>query len=195
MLSLPASMKRIRLRTAEKRWGHHFSHYKPMGIFSDFQGQLTLQWVVQSSRNSNSCEVSCMSSLPASMKRIRWKTAKKKWRHRFSHHNPICYHGNQWLDLAEFQTHPSSHVCYHYLQIWKGSDHEQSRKSGDIIFPIISLWGFFWCSRAANSAASGPSRPKLELVRALMHVIITCKYEKDRMINSWEKVETPFSPL
>ena len=32
-------------------------------------------------------------------------------------------------------------------------------------------------------------------VRALMHVIVTCKYEKDRMKNSREKVETPFSPL
>ena len=61
----------------------------------------------------------------------------------FSHHNPICYHGNQWLDLAEFQTHPSSHVCYHYLQVCKGSDQEKPRKSGDIVFPIISLWGFF----------------------------------------------------
>ena len=120
-----------------------FSHYKPMGILSDFQGQLTLQWVVQSNRNSNSSELSCMSSLPASMKRIRWKTAEKKWKHRFSQLNPICYHRNQWLDLAEFQTHPSPHVCYHYLQIWKGSDQEQPNKSGDIFFPIISLWGFF----------------------------------------------------
>ena len=25
-----------------------------------------------------------------------------------------------------------------------------------------------------------------------MHVIIVCKYEKDQMKNSWEKVETPF---
>ena len=143
ILSLSASMKRIRLRTAEKKWRHHFSHYKPMGIFLDFQGQFSPQWMVQSSRNSNSSELSCMSSLPASMKRIRWKTAEKKWRHHFSHHNPICYHGNQWLDLAEFQTHQSSCVCYHYLQVWKGSDQEQLRKSGDIIFPIISLWGFF----------------------------------------------------
>ena len=71
MLSLPASLKRIRLRTAEKKWRHHFSNYKPMGIFSDFQGQLTLQWVVQSNPNSNSSELSCMTSWPASMKRIR----------------------------------------------------------------------------------------------------------------------------
>ena len=71
VLSLPASMKRIRLRTAEKKWRHHFSHFKPMGIFSDFQGQLTLQWVVQSSRNSNWSELSCMSSWPSSIKRNR----------------------------------------------------------------------------------------------------------------------------
>ena len=114
MLSLPASMKRIRSRTAKKKWRHHFSHYKPMGTFSDVQGQLTPQSMVQSGRNSNSSEHSFMSSLPASMKRNGSKTAEKKWRHHFSQQNPICYHGNQWLDLAEFQTHPSSHVCIHY---------------------------------------------------------------------------------
>ena len=98
MLSLPASMKRIRSRTVEKKWRHRFSHYKPMEIFSDVQGQLTLQSVVQSGRNSNLSELSCMLSLPASMKRIRRKTAEKKWRHRFLHYNPMgdfCCHGNQ----------------------------------------------------------------------------------------------------
>ena len=70
MLSLSESMKRIRSRKAEKKWRHRFSHYKPMGIFSDAHGQLTPQSVVQSGRNSNSSELSCMSSLPASMKRI-----------------------------------------------------------------------------------------------------------------------------
>ena len=101
MLSLPASMKRIRSRTAEKKWRHRFSHYKPMKIFSDVQGQLTLQSVVRSGRNSNSSELSCMSSLPASMKRIGRKTAEKKWRHRFLHYNPMgafCCHGNQIPD-------------------------------------------------------------------------------------------------
>ena len=70
MLSLPASMKRIRSRTAEKKWRHCFSHYKPMEIFLDVQGQLTPQSVIQSGENSNSSRLSCMSSLPASMKRI-----------------------------------------------------------------------------------------------------------------------------
>ena len=149
-----------------------------------------------------------------------------------------------WSNQAEIRTRPSSHACHRYLQVSKGSDEKQSRKSGDTVFPIITLsvtmetsgwiwpnssklscmlslpanmkrirsrtakkkWRhhfshykpmgiFFRRSRAANSAASGPSRPKFKLVQALMHVIITCKYEKDRMINSREKVETPFSPL
>ena len=106
-----------------------------------------LPWkpVVGSGRISNSSKLSCMLSLPASMKRIRSRTAEKKRRHRFSHHKHIRI--------------------------------------------------FFRCSRAANSTVCGPSRPKFKLVRALMHVIITCKYEKDRMKNSREKVETPFSPF
>ena len=48
MSSLPASMKWIRSRIAEKQWQHSFSHYKSMGIFSDAQGQLTPQSVVRS---------------------------------------------------------------------------------------------------------------------------------------------------
>ena len=116
MLSLPASMKRTRLKTAKKKWRHHFSHYKPMGIFSDFQGQLTLQWVVQSSRNltrpsSHACH-HCLQVLKGSDEKQPRKSGDTVF--------PIitlCNHGNQWLDLAEFQTHPSSHECYHYLQL------------------------------------------------------------------------------
>ena len=69
MLSLPASMKRIRSRTAEKKWRHPFFDYKPMRIFLNVQGQPTPQSMVQSGRNSNSSELACMSSLLASMKR------------------------------------------------------------------------------------------------------------------------------
>ena len=37
--------------------------------------------------------------------------------------------------------------------------------------------------------------PKFELVWALMYVIVTCKYEMDPIMNSWEKVATPFFPF
>ena len=97
-----------------------------------------------SSQISSSSKLSCMLSLPASMKRIRLRIAEKNWRHHFSHYKPMGI--------------------------------------------------FFRLSRAANSAAGGPIKPKLELVRALMHVIIGSKYEKNQMKNSQEKVETPFFP-
>ena len=43
----------------------------------------------------------------------------------------------------QIQTHPSFGACHHYLQVSKGSDQKQPRKSGVTIFPIISLWGYF----------------------------------------------------
>ena len=46
-------------------------------------------------------------------------------------------------------------------------------------FPLQAYGDFYRRSRAANSAVGGPIRPKFELVQALMHVIIACKYEKD----------------
>ena len=61
-------------------------------------------------------------------------------------------------------------------------------------FPLEAYGDFFRLSRAAKSAVGGPIKPKFELVRALMHVIIACKYEKDQMKNGQEKVETPFFP-
>ena len=64
-----------------------------------------------------------------------------------------------------------------------------------LFFPLKAYGDFFRRSRAANSAVGGPIKLKFELVRALMHVIVTCKYEKERMKNSQEKVETPFFPI
>ena len=40
-----------------------------------------------------------------------------------------------------------------------------------------------------------PIWPKFELIRDFMHVLITCKYKKDRIKSNREKVATPFSPL
>ena len=78
-----------------------FSHCKSMGFSLDAQGQLTPKSVVRSGQNSNSSEILCMSSLPASMKRIGSKTIEKRWRHRFPHYKWIgafCCHGNQSFD-------------------------------------------------------------------------------------------------
>ena len=58
-----------------------------------------------------------------------------------------------------------------------------------------SIGYFFTHSRSANSVVSGPIWLKFKLVRDFEHVLITCKYKKDRIKNNREKVETSFSPL
>ena len=50
-----------------------FHPNKSMGIFSDAQGQLTPQSLVESGRNSNSSEILWLFSVPVSMKKIRSK--------------------------------------------------------------------------------------------------------------------------
>ena len=63
------------------------------------------------------------------------------------------------------------------------------------IFPLQVYGKFFRRSRAANFVVSGLIWPKFELIRDFMHVLVTCKYKKDRIKNNREKVETSFSPL
>ena len=73
MSSIPARMRMIESKMMELECSQDYSHYKYMGIFPDAQGQLTPQSLVRSGRISNSSEMLCMFSLPASMKKIRSK--------------------------------------------------------------------------------------------------------------------------
>ena len=50
-------------------------------------------------------------------------------------------------------------------------------------------------SRAANSAVLCPIWPNFELVRDVMDVLVTCKYEEDPIKNEGARVDTTFSPL
>ena len=55
-------------------------------IFSDPQGQITLELVVVSGRNLNSSKLSCMSSLPARMRMIDYKMKELECSQDFSHY-------------------------------------------------------------------------------------------------------------
>ena len=64
---------------------------------------------------------------------------------------------SQWSNLAEIRTCQRFYACPRYLQVLKGSNKKQPRKGGDIIFPIISQWGFllpwklgFWSNLPQN---------------------------------------------
>ena len=79
MSSFPARMRMIDSKMKELECSQDFSHYKSMGIFPDAQGQLTPQSLVRSGQISNSSEMLWMSSLPASMKKIRSKMKALEW--------------------------------------------------------------------------------------------------------------------
>ena len=82
------------------------------------------------------------------------------------------------ISFQKIQTHPSFNACSCYMKVSKGSNQKQQRKSGTI-FPIIrSIGVFLRRSRAANSVVGVP---KFELIHNIMHVLVTSKFEKDRI--------------
>ena len=113
MSSLPASIKRIGSKITQKRWRYHIMSTENLICP---QGPVTLKWLIQSSRNSNSSEILRLSWLPASLTKIRSKMNELAWRHHF---------------------------------------------------PIISLWEIFRRSSSANSIVSGPIWPKVKLLQDL----------------------------
>ena len=75
--------------SGEKEFLRFLGFYHPRSLIS------------RTGRNSNSSEILCMSSLPASIKRIGSKTTEKRWRHCFPHYKSMgafCCHGNQSFD-------------------------------------------------------------------------------------------------
>ena len=54
--------------------------------------------------------------------------------------------------------------------------------------PLKVYWDFSRRSRAANSAVLGPIWPIFELVRDVMDVLVTCKYEEDPIKNEGARV-------
>ena len=73
MSSLPARMRLIKSKMKELECSQDVSYYKSMRILQDAKGQLTPRSLVRFCRISNSFVILWMSSLPASIKKIRSK--------------------------------------------------------------------------------------------------------------------------
>ena len=167
MSSSPASIKRIGSKTTEKRWRHHFPHYNLMGAFCCHGNQ---------SFDPICPKTLCSLSLTPMML------------HKVKSHFQKHING-PWKPEAQNRTRSSFCACTGYQQLWWWFD-QKWKSSMENHFPITSLWEIFWNSRAANSLVSGPISPKFELVRDFMHVLVTCKYETDRIKSNREKVAT-----
>ena len=77
-----------------------FSHYKSMRSF--FECSRAANSVVRGPiRPKFESEILCMSSLPASIKRIGQKATEKRWQYHFPHYKSMgdfCCHGHQSFD-------------------------------------------------------------------------------------------------
>ena len=131
-----------------------------------------------------------MSLLSASMNRIRSRTAEKKLQYRFSHHTSMWIfsdaQGQLILVVGSSQIFELLQTLLHInitCKVRKGTDEKQPRKSGDTLFSfVITLF--------ATMETSGLIWPYFKFIQALMYFIITCKYKKDPIKNSREKLET-----
>ena len=116
--------------------------------------------------------IECLTSHYVSCKQVAQRAT-------IAHLSPMC---QGQISFQKIQTHPSFNACSCYMKVSKGSNQKQQRKSGKTIFPIIrSIGVFLRRSRAANSVVGGPIWPKFELIHNIMHVLVTSKFEKDRI--------------
>ena len=138
------------------------------------QGQISFQ-KIRTHPSFNACSCYMKVSKGSNQKQQR-QVAQRAM---IAHLSPIC---QGQISFQKIQTHPSFNACSCYNKVSKGSNQKQQRKSGNTIFPIIrSIGVFLRRSRAANSVVGGPIWPKLELIHNIMHVLVTSKFEKDRI--------------
>ena len=74
--------------------------------------------------------------LSSAMSHIKEQAAQRAT---IAHLDPMC---QGQISFQKIQTHPSFNACSCYMKVSKGSNQKQQRKSGNTIFPIISLWGY-----------------------------------------------------
>ena len=151
MSSLPASLMKIQSKMKALSCSQHFLHYKSMGKLFVAQGQVTPKQIVQSDPKSNSPEILCLSSLPASLKKIKSKNKALGSSQQFSHNKPVSrlmrlWHLSpsvnsifkracaaiQWSYTSYFWSDPSStsirYVC-EQRRLWRDCVDAQSRLS------------------------------------------------------------------
>ena len=81
----------------------------------------------------------------------------------------------------------------HVLDTCKNEEDPIKNKGARVFtrfLPLQVYWDFSRRSRAANAAVLGPILPNFELVRDVIDVLVTCKYEEDPIKNEGARVVT-----
>ena len=186
MSSLPARMRLIKSKMKELECSQDFSHYKSMGIFPDAQGQLTPQSLVRDVMN---VLVTC---------KYEEDLIKNRGARVFTtlYVNFSDAQGQitlEWVVVSGRNLNSSKLSCMSSLPARMGiieSKMKELECSQDYSHNVYG--DFSRRSRAANSPVLGPIWPNFELVRDVMNVLVTCKYEEDLIKNEGARVFTTF---
>ena len=118
-----------------------------------------------------------------------------EWTQHFPHYNSMVAmetSGRIWPNFALIQT------LIHVLITCK-YEKNPIKNSGENVMtsfsPLLVYGEFSRRSRAAYFAVLGPIWPNFGLLRDVMDVLVTCKYEEDPIKNEGARVDTTFSPL
>ena len=174
-----------------EKWRDHFL-YKSMGKKFRAQGQITPKWIIRSGPNSNSFELLCLSSLPASLTKIQSKVTEKSWRHHFFH-RPRAWNFKMTGQIRAQFEHVRDFmpvlVTSKFEEDWIHSNWEKTQTPfspfklhGNAQGRITPEW----------KVRPGPNSNTSEI---LCLSSFTCKFEKDPIKDDWENAETQFFPL
>ena len=115
-----------------------------------------------------------------------------EWTQHFPHYNSMVAmetSGRIWPNFELIQ------ALIHVLITCK-YEKNPIKNSGENVMtsfsPLYVYGDFSRRSRAANSAVLGLIWPNFELVRDVMDVLVTCKYEEDPLKNEGARVDTTF---
>ena len=199
MSSLPARMMLIKSKMKELECSQDFSHYKSMGIFTDTQGQLTPQSLVRSGRISNSSDMLWMSLLPASLKKDLIKNEGARVDTTL-YSNFSDAQGQITLVLVSVSgrnLNSSKLSCMSSLPArMRMIDSKIKELEWSQDFSHYKSMGIFQIAQGQLTPQSLVQSGRIsKLVRDLMDVLVTCKYEEGPIKNEGARVDTTFSPL
>ena len=136
-----------------------------------------------------------MSLIPARMKKIQLKMKALDCSQDFSHYKSMGIFPNAQGQLTPQSLVRSGRISNLSEILWMFSLPASMKKIRSKMKALEWTQHFPHYNSMVAMETSGCIWPNFELNQALIHVLITCKYEKNQIKNSGENVMTSFSPL
>ena len=139
-----------------------------------------------------------MSSIPARMKKIQLKMKALECSQDFSHYKSMGIFPDDQGQLTPQSLVRSGRISNSFEMLWiflLPASMKNIRSKMKALEWTQHYIQFFRRARADNSGVGVGIWPKFELIQALMHVLVTCKNEDDRIKNEGARVFTRYLPL